>query len=224
MGRGAGRKRMQDARSVKPIQEEVSPPGPEEAILRAAAACFSDRGFSATSVDEVARRMGYTKGRIYHYFRSKGELFIATASFGLDRLVEEVDPAMKMEGSATERLAAMARAHVLTQIRDIAFHRVLLQGVTMVVRGATTPDERELLDRFLGRQRAYEGIFRAVIREGVENGEFRGGNLTLMTKTLLLSLNGACFWYSERENQSAEALAMIADHLVGQALFGLAEQ
>ncbi|MEM9045946.1 MAG: TetR/AcrR family transcriptional regulator [Pseudomonadota bacterium] len=215
---------MQDANSATPKVETISPQEPEEAILRAAAACFSDRGFSATSVDEVARRMGYTKGRIYHYFRSKGELFIATASFGLDRLIEEVDAAMKMHGSAQQRLAAMSRAHVLTQIRDLSFHRVLLQGVTMVVRGATTPDERDLLDKLLSRQRAYEGIFRAVIREGVEAGTFRSGNLTLMTKTLLLSLNGACFWYSERENQGEEDLSMIADHLVGQALFGLGEK
>ncbi|MEM1277012.1 MAG: TetR/AcrR family transcriptional regulator [Pseudomonadota bacterium] len=215
---------MQDAKSVQPTEIDMAPPQPEEAILRAAAFCFSDRGFSATSVDEVARHMGYTKGRIYHYFRSKGELFIATASFGLDRLVEEVHAAMQVEGTAQQRLAAMSHAHVLTQIRDLPFHRVLLQGVTMVMRGSTTPDERELLDKLLARQRAYEGIFRAVIREGVEQGDFRPGNLTLITKTLLLSLNGACFWYSEREDQSPEDLSMIADHLVGQALFGLGER
>ncbi|MEM8792275.1 MAG: TetR/AcrR family transcriptional regulator [Pseudomonadota bacterium] len=211
--------------SVAPKEKDVVPLEPEEAILRAAAACFSERGFSATSVDEVARRMGYTKGRIYHYFRSKGELFIATARFGLDRLVAEVDIAVKQDtASAKDRLAAMSRAHVLTQIRDLAFHRVMLQGVTMVVRGATTPDERDLLEEFLARQRAYEGIFRAVIRDGMDSGEFRRGNLTLMTKTLLLSLNGACFWFSERANQDKEELTQIANHLVHQALYGLGKQ
>ncbi|MBY8975033.1 TetR family transcriptional regulator [Rhodobacteraceae bacterium NNCM2] len=193
----------------------------QKAILLAAAQCFAERGFAATSIDMVARRMGYTKGRVYHYFRSKGELFIASASYGLDRQVREVDPEMRREGTVRERLSRMARQHVLTQIRDLPYHRVMLQGVAMVVRGPTTPDEREMLDRFLSRQRAYEGIFRAVLREGMENGEFRAGNLTIVTKTLLLALNGCCFWYADREDQSPEDVSMIADQLVQQSLYGL---
>ncbi|MEM6932389.1 MAG: TetR/AcrR family transcriptional regulator [Pseudomonadota bacterium] len=196
----------------------------EQAILLAAAECFADRGFAATSVDMVARRMGYTKGRVYHYFRSKGELFIAAASHGLDRLVTEVDPELRRAGTVTERLTRMSRAHVLTQIRDLPYHRVMLQGVTMVVRGPTTPDERELLERFLARQRAYEGIFRSVLREGMENGTVREGNLSILTKTLLLSLNGCCFWFSRRDDQTEEELSLIADHLVAQSLFGLCKE
>ncbi|MEM7507820.1 MAG: TetR/AcrR family transcriptional regulator [Pseudomonadota bacterium] len=201
----------------------TAPGKAEQAILLAAASCFAERGFAATSVDEVARRMGYTKGRVYHYFRSKGELFVAAASYGLDRLCDEVEPQAKRAGGACERLNWMARAHVLTQIRDLPYHRVMLQGVTMVVRGATTPEERTLLTNFLERQRAYEGIFREVLSVGMVSGDVRPGNLSIIVKTLLLSLNGSCFWFAERENQGPEELGELADQIVSQALFGICE-
>ncbi|MGD9915173.1 MAG: TetR/AcrR family transcriptional regulator [Rhizobiaceae bacterium] len=44
-------------------------------ILRTAALCFMERGYYATSIDDVARKLGATKGRIYHHFPSKGDLF-----------------------------------------------------------------------------------------------------------------------------------------------------
>ncbi|MEL6478796.1 MAG: TetR/AcrR family transcriptional regulator [Pseudomonadota bacterium] len=207
------------ARSPEPADAPLS--DAEQAILLAAATCFAERGFAATSVDEVARRMGYTKGRVYHYFRSKAELFIAAATYGIDRLVAVVEPEALKPTPPAERLADMARAHVLTQIRDLPYHRVMLQGVTMVVRGATTPDERMMQERFVDRQRTYETIFRDVLEEGRKTGAFCGGNLSIQVKTLLLALNGACFWFSERDGQTPEEIGAIADQLVALTLDGM---
>lgn len=165
--------------------------------------------------------MGYTKGRVYHYFRSKTELFIAAASYGLDRLVVEVWPEAECASPPEKRLAAMARAHVLTQIRDLPYHRVMLQGVTMVVRGATTPEERIMQERFVARQRDYEQIFRDVIEEGRSLGVFSNVSLSLQVKTALLALNGACFWFSERDGQTPEEITALADQLVGLTLNGV---
>jgi AcrR family transcriptional regulator len=46
-------------------------------ILGAALACFAERGFAATRLDDVARRAGVTKGTLYLYFANKEELFQA---------------------------------------------------------------------------------------------------------------------------------------------------
>jgi AcrR family transcriptional regulator len=48
-----------------------------EALLRAAAEVFSERGFKDTSVDEIAARAGYSKGALYWHFESKDDLFFA---------------------------------------------------------------------------------------------------------------------------------------------------
>src|SRR5581483_6817786 len=46
-------------------------------IIAAALACFAERGFAATRLDDVARRAGVTKGTLYLYFPNKEELFKA---------------------------------------------------------------------------------------------------------------------------------------------------
>ena len=52
-------------------------------ILEAAAACFMEQGFHATSIDVVARRMGATKGRVYHHYQSKVDLFFDVHRLGM---------------------------------------------------------------------------------------------------------------------------------------------
>lgn len=49
-------------------------------ILRAAFACFSERGFAATRMEDVAARAGIAKGTVYLHFADKEELFTALVS------------------------------------------------------------------------------------------------------------------------------------------------
>lgn len=46
-------------------------------ILDAAIACFADRGYYETSIDNIAARTGLSKGAIYHHFQSKRDIFLA---------------------------------------------------------------------------------------------------------------------------------------------------
>jgi len=48
-----------------------------EALLAAARGLFGDRGYAGTSLDEIARKAGVTKGAFYHHFSGKQELFLA---------------------------------------------------------------------------------------------------------------------------------------------------
>ncbi len=63
-------------------------------ILEAAPACFAERGFAATRLDDVAGRAGITKGTLYLYFSNKEELFKAVVRESLlphlDRLMGAV--------------------------------------------------------------------------------------------------------------------------------------
>ena len=76
-------------------------------ILEAAAECFMEQGFHATSIDVVARRMGATKGRVYHHYQSKVDLFFDVHRLGMDLLFEAVAPALKTAGDPLQVLAAI---------------------------------------------------------------------------------------------------------------------
>lgn len=84
------------------------------ALLRAAAAVFSERGFRGASVDEIAQRAGYSKGAIYWHFESKDDLFFALLEERLERptremieLLESAPPEQDMGAEASRRFAEL---------------------------------------------------------------------------------------------------------------------
>lgn len=83
-------------------------------ILDAAATAFSERGYAATSIDDVADVLGCTKGRIYHYFRTKGDLFIGIHQQALEWALEAVGPpAERADLGPAEKLREMVHQHAM---------------------------------------------------------------------------------------------------------------
>jgi AcrR family transcriptional regulator len=81
-------------------------------IARAALMLFSEKGYRATSVGQIAHAAGIGKGTVYDYFETKEDIFIAAVMEWLgqfeDRLV------VRLEGldDPIERLRAVARMHM----------------------------------------------------------------------------------------------------------------
>src|SRR5215467_8334563 len=63
-------------------------------ILAAALACFKERGFTATRLEDVAAKAGVTKGTIYLYYPSKEELFKAVVQGELVPNIEHLEAAI----------------------------------------------------------------------------------------------------------------------------------
>jgi AcrR family transcriptional regulator len=68
-------------------------------LISAAEASFVNRGFHASSVDEVAERAGYTKGAVYSNFASKEDLFFAVYERRVERVLTEVVPGLRQAGA-----------------------------------------------------------------------------------------------------------------------------
>lgn len=94
-------------------------------ILDVAATCFMERGYAATSIDDVARRLGATKGRIYHHFASKADLFAQIFRTGMDMNFETVAPFRSMTGRAVDVWEKMAAVHVTQMILTKPFQRTV---------------------------------------------------------------------------------------------------
>ncbi|MDP2518317.1 TetR/AcrR family transcriptional regulator [Shimia thalassica] len=203
---------------------EQAKPDRYEEILSAAAECFRQQGFAATSIDTVARYLGSTKGRIYHYFPSKMDLFNVVRDRGMELAFEGVMPGYETKGDPVERLALMAHGHVLTMIQCHAFMQVLLDGLRMRRYGATTDFQRQALERHLEQRNEFERMFRDVIQEGIEAGQFREGAVSFVVQSFLVTVNGPVFWYVEREGDDLTKFQRIADEVVGFAMGGLGVQ
>src|ERR1700742_973603 len=102
-------------------------------VLDAAAEAFIERGYAATSIDDVADGRGCTKGRVYHYFRTKGELFLGVHLRALEMAIAAVKPAMDTEASAADRLYARASAHARLMVEEASYMRLAVQHAEMAL-------------------------------------------------------------------------------------------
>jgi len=189
-------------------------------ILSAAAECFKENGFAATSIDDVARSLSATKGMIYHHFRSKMDLFFAVYQRGMEINFEAVRPQSESSGDPVKTLARMGLAHSIALMAHQPFQRVLTQGVEMHQTGSTTASQRHTLVELIELRNTYEGLFRLAIENAIE-GQCEITDLSLASKSFLAVLNGTVFWYSPREQNPQEEQVALAHDLVKFAMQGL---
>src|ERR1700759_4074990 len=87
-------------------QREAERVAKREAVLNAAVEVFNERGFSATSLDDVAARLGVTKPVIYHYLGSKEQVLLECLGRGIEELEAVAARARADHRGGADRLRA----------------------------------------------------------------------------------------------------------------------
>ncbi|WP_315148349.1 TetR/AcrR family transcriptional regulator [Corynebacterium variabile] len=191
-------------------------------ILDAAAVVFQAEGFERTTIDDIAERIGATKGRIYYYFRSKFDIYLAVYEAGMSGAFLTVEPLSQVPGTGRERLTAMAVRHLVNLMTDPGYHDVISQGVVAGRSTALKEHQRQALIGLNEIRTRYEDLFRGVVTDGMADGSLRAGDARLATRFLLSSLNSTAMWFRVRENQDAAEIRDLAEQIVDQAIGGLA--
>jgi len=81
-------------------------------ILRTAARLFQQRGYDATSMNDVAAALKLSKGGLYHHFQSKDEILFEIMSHAMEITEERVMNPVRGIADPEERLRALIRLHI----------------------------------------------------------------------------------------------------------------
>ncbi len=161
---------------------------PREAELhQTATRLFRERGFHATSMQDLAEALGMNRGSLYHYIESKDDLLWAIVDGGFRTLEERVLPLLDADAPGTERLAAAIEAHLA-----VASERTDELTLLQMERRALSP---ERLAEIIRRRDAYEAAFRRAIRDGVATGDLRPVNERMASIAVLSLCNWFTQWY-----------------------------
>lgn len=218
----AGSGDWQDQRAgAAPVLVPTQPTDARHKILEAAASCFMENGFAATSIDDVARSLGATKGMIYHHYRSKTDLFFAVYRRGMELNELAIRPHAESDGRALERLAKMSIAHAIALMAFQPFQRVLGQGVAMHQSGSTTAAQRDTLIELIEIRDRYEARFRELIEQTADELKLETENISVTTKSFLAVMNSTVFWYRPNSDSAETERTYLAQQLVAFALRGL---
>ena len=172
-----------------------------------------------TSIDDIARDLGATKGKIYHHFGSKSELVCAIRKQSVQLTLERVRPQFDAAMPPPEKFHAMAKAHVIAMISELAYHRVVVEEMRGSNTGGATPAERELRLEIAALQAEYERFFRSALAEGIASGHFRDQDISIAVRSFLMMLHAPIYWYQPRD---AENITAIAEQLANMALGAVA--
>ena len=148
------------------------------AILTAALQCFSDRGFAATTVEEIRRRSGASIGSIYHHFGGKEALAAELYLDGLRAYQEGLLRVLDRHAEAEPAIRALVRYHLRWVASNRDLGQFLMNRRESELRLATEARVRELNREFLPR------VARWVERQ-VEAGALRPLPLELWEPVLL---------------------------------------
>ena len=184
-------------------------------MLDAALTLFVEKGFAVTRAEEVARAAGVSKGTLYLYYPSKEELFKAVVRHNLSSLIAEGMSLLEQhQGSSSELLVCLMTTwwERIGSTPAAGIHKVVLSEVR---------NFPELAD-FYSTEVIEPGefLFSAVVRRGIDSGEFRPVPVrevahALMAPMILLSLHrhsfGAC--QPPCASVAVDALALMHTHL-----------
>jgi AcrR family transcriptional regulator len=161
-----------------------------EAIIEAALDEFISRGFTATRIDDVARRAGVAKGTIYLHFKDKESMFEELIRTALVPLIGRLHAPPPSGGSVRDAVEAFAR----TFIQEVAATR---RGDIVRLIVAEGPRFPSIAD-FYYREVVSRGLagMRGLIELAVSRGEIQHKNLARFPQILVAPAIIAVIWQS----------------------------
>ncbi|MBI5666433.1 MAG: TetR/AcrR family transcriptional regulator [Chloroflexi bacterium] len=201
----------------KPADQSVS----RQDILHAAAHVLQRNGYEATTMKDIAAEVNLTAASLYHHFDNKDALLLAVLEAGIEQILGEIEPIARSSRSSAEKLRRMIAAHIVSLTENTAVGAAMVFEIKSLVsdKSATgngsKPDAASMIERreaFVARRDQFEDLFRFVVREGIERGEFRAVDVPIFVKTLLGAHNWVGVWYRPEGRLSGPEIAdMMAD-------------
>lgn len=158
-------------------------------ILATALSVFSERGFAAARLDDVAARAGIAKGTIYLYFSTKEELFEAVVRDAFSPVLERMTGAMALPDMSCRALVELMIRTMYVQMVATERREILR---LLVAEAKRFPDLVSFYHReAISRGKAIAG---EILRRGIASGEFRDSPATRYPEVLMGPAILAAVW------------------------------
>lgn len=186
-----------------------------EQVLESALKLFVSRGYAATSIDDIARKAGLTKGAVYFYFKGKSALLLELISQSA-ALYEEIFSRMSTSCAlAAEQLELFVdwAAEIGAQNNEL----LLLPVLMSMEIGSRDDAVEKALNRLYDR---YHEEMERVIKQGQGNGEFAMDIFPREQAAILVALtDGMLFeWFRRRKQLSGSQLTQSVKTLIFSGL------
>ncbi len=140
-----------------------------EALVKAAASVFQEKGFSATSIDDIARVAGIDRASIYYYAGGKQELFDEVVLGAFVANIEMAEAVRDSEATSADKLRRLIEELLISYGRYYPYLYVFLQEDASRLAGGSRRDGVDHVELY----RRFERALEAIIQQGIDGGAFR---------------------------------------------------
>jgi len=170
----------------------------QQRLLQAAIRLFAEHGYHGVAVDQIVMAAHVNKRMVYHYFGSKGGLFLEAFKAVYNRLGEVEFHAVERGRNPREKLTRLLEGYFQFLDQDPVYTRFLLwtnlEGSKQLER-----------DRNLFNKEPFFRQFQSIVEEGIKSGEF---NSNLNVTQLLIHFIGLCFIYHSNQFSLSQGLQL----------------
>ncbi len=192
----------------EPFNRDKQHAAKRQAIILAAAAAFSRRGYHNTSMVAIAKSLGITKPALYYYVRNKEEILFESHLMAYEAMEEILQANSSNEKTGLIQLTEIFRDFVVTLTKT---------GVSLLTDIDSLEDQaqRQVL---IARQSIEKQVL-DIVTKGQNDGSIKGGNARLHLFFFMGALNWLNVWY---DPEGAIAGEDIAAHFAEQLQTGIA--
>ncbi len=155
-------------------------------MLRAAAHCFNQKGYSGTSLKDVADRLGLTDPALYYYVRNKEELvylcYVRASEVGR----EAMQLAIANGDNGLDKVLRYLRNHV---------HFMVGERGPIAIMSEVPSLEPEHREEVLAFSRKHSAAFEALLEEGIADGSISPCNVRMTGNAIMGAVNWIPKWY-----------------------------
>ena len=171
-------------------------------IIDVALKAFAAQGFENTKTADIADQLQMTGPALYHYFATKDELLFACLNQIMDQLLASATSASTGAAGPRERLASVVRTQVAIELKYgstaplINAHLYGPKYLTQMVEEGN----QALLQQ---KQRALVYIYRNLIAEGIDAGDFVPGDIKIAAFNVLAIIQYSGVWYRPKKGRKS---------------------
>lgn len=179
----------------------------KEEIIQSALSIISEKGYHATTMEDIAAKLLMTKGSVYYYFKDKQDLVYKSHKMLLEQSINNIEQILTEDLSAREKLEKTMIVHIDYLITERT-------GFTLGARPEQIFEGEQLKD-ILDLREKYSEYIDSLIIEGMEKGYFQKVDIKIVRNIILGAMNYIIEWYSPNGSKSKEELAkMISNYLL----------
>lgn len=180
----------------------------QDEIITSAVRLFSEKGFRAVTIDDIASSLGFTKSVIYYYFKSKNQILWEIFTRIYDTYFETIQSTVEKRLPPEEALAEVITKHALSVMQR-------KDWTTIYFREESELDDRQRR-QVAKKKRQYDALIEEIYEAGVETGVFRDIPAHIAVSGILGMCNWLHVWFDEKGSMTATKIAEYYGTLLSQ--------